>query len=327
VDKLSTTFRKQTMQVKSLDTYTKADNWFNERKQVRSKAWSIHERPTAPKGTDQRGRLIRHPDGEYYDIMLYTTTMARLFKPEVIDGKRVERRNYLGYASPLSYQFMSDALWLRPVNRVHVKGEKRILPIYTRAMPGSDFSAELTYVDDVLDVVRSCHTRHFRRVSTTEDKARRAEVAKRFEPYIMLAQMRLPEFEASAVLSARSGAPFGGDSSSKHKYSVALPRLFEGNPDPASTNEFFDMCQMVYTTMASKRGYDQPNFSLGSSWSNRTSDPASKLDKPITPDEFRRALLYRINTAMDVDKKSGQEEIPQFVVESGYPHSNVNVWG
>jgi hypothetical protein len=315
------------MQVKSLDTYTKANNWFNERKQVRSKAWSAHERPTAPKGTDQRGRLIRHPDGEYYDIVLYTTTMARLFKPEVIDGKRVERRYYLGYASPLSYQFMSDALWLRPVNRVHVKGEKRIVPIYTRALPGSDFSAELTYVDDVLDVVRSCHTRHFRRVSTTEDKARRAEVAKRFEPYIMLAQMRLPEFEASAVLSARSGAPFGGDPSGKHKHSVALPRLFEGVPTPADTNEFFEMCQMVYTTMASKRGYDQEHFNLGSSWSNRTADPASKLEKPITPDEFRRALLYRINTAMDVDKKSGREEIPQFVVESGYPHSNVNVWG
>lgn len=317
------------MQVKSLNTYARADNWFNERKQVRSKAWSIHERPTAPKGTDQRGRLIRHPEGEYYDIMLYSTTMARLFKPEVINGQRIERRYYLGYASPLSYQFMNNALWIRPVNRVHVKGEKRVLPIYTRVMPDSDFSAELVYVDDELDVEQSKHTRHFRRVSTTEDKARRAEVAKRFESYIMLAQMRLPEFEASAVLSARSGAPFGGDPSGKHKYSVALPEIFEGIPDHASTNEFFEMCQMVYTTMASKRGYDQMNFSLGSSWSNskQLSDPASKLEKPITPDEFRRGLLSRINTAMDVDKKSGQEEIPQFVVESGYPHSNVNVWG
>lgn len=317
------------MQVKSLNTYARADNWFNERKQVRSKAWSIHERPTAPKGTDQRGRLIRHPEGEYYDIMLYSTTMARLFKPEVINGQRIERRYYLGYASPLSYQFMNNALWIRPVNRVHVKGEKRVLPIYTRVMPDSDFSAELVYVDDELDVEQSKHTRHFRRVSTTEDKARRAEVAKRFESYIMLAQMRLPEFEASAVLSARSGAPFGGDPSGKHKHSVALPEIFEGIPDHASTNEFFEMCQMVYTTMASKRGYDQMNFSLGSSWSNskQLSDPASKLEKPITPDEFRRGLLSRINTAMDVDKKSGQEEIPQFVVESGYPHSNVNVWG
>jgi hypothetical protein len=315
------------MQVKSLDTYTKADKWFNERKQVRSKAWSAHERPTAPKGTDQRGRLIRHPDGEYYDIMLYTTTMARLFKPEVIDGKRVERRYYLGYPSSLSCEFMNNALWVRPVNKVHVKGEKRIVPIYTRAMPGSDFSAELVYVEDVLSLEMSKHTRHFRRVSTTEDKARRAEVAKRFEPYIMLAQMRLPEFEASAVLSARSGAPFGGDSTSTQKYSIPLFRLSEGIPTPADTNEFFEMCQMVYTTMASKRGYDQPNFNLGSSWSNRTSDPASKLERPITPDEFRSALLYRINAAMDVGKKSGQEEIPQFVVESGYPHSNVNVWG
>jgi hypothetical protein len=315
------------MQIKSLDTYARADDWFNERKQVRSKAWSVHERPTAPKGTDQRGRLIRHPDGEYYDISLYKTTMARLFKPEVINGQRIERRYYLGHASPLSYQFMSDALWLRPVNRVHVKGEKRVLPIYTRAMPDSDFSAELVYVDDELDLEQSKHTRHFRRVSTTEDKARRAEVAKRFESYIMLAQMRLPEFEASAVLSARSGAPFGGDSSGKHKHSVALPRIFEGNPDPASTNEFFEMCQMVYTTMASKRGYDQSGFYLGHSWQKNTPDPASKLEKPITPDEFRRGLLSRINTAMDVDKKSGQEEIPQFVVESEYPRSNINLWG
>jgi len=327
VDKLSTTFRKQIMQVKSLDTYTRADNWFNERKQVRSKAWSFHERPTAPKGTDQRGRLIRDPMGEYYDIMLYSTTMARLFKPEVINGQRIERRYYLGYASPLSYQFMRDALHIHPVNRVHVKGKMCILPIYTRAMPDSDFSAELVYVDGVLDVEQSKHTRHFRRVSTKEDKARRAEVAKRFESYIMLAQMRLPEFEASAVLTAKSGMPFGGDPSGKHKYSVALPRLFDGNPDPASTNEFFEMCQMVYTTMASKRGYDQGGFNLGHHWQRNTPDPASKLEKPITPDEFRKGLLYRINTAMDVDRKSGQEEIPQFVVESGYPHSNVNVWG
>lgn len=315
------------MQIKTLDTYARADDWFNERKQVRSKAWSFRERPTAPSGTDARGRLIRGQDGEYYDITLYKTTMARLFKPEVIDGQLTERRNYLGHASMLSYEFMASAFRLHPVNRVIINGERRVVPIYTRSMPGSDFSAELVYVDDVLDVVRSCHTRHFRRVSTTGDKARRAEVAKRFESYIMLAQMRLPEFEASAVLSARSGAPFGGDPSSKHKYSVALPRLFGGNPDPASTNEFFEMCQMVYTTMASKRGYDQDSFSLGSSWSNKTADPASKLEKPITPDEFRRGLLSRINTAMDVDKKSGQEEIPQFVVESEYPRSNINLWG
>lgn len=315
------------MQVKSLNTYARADNWFNERKQVRSKAWSIHERPTAPKGTDQRGRLIRDPMGEYYDIVLYTTTMARLFKPEVINGQRIERRYYLGYASPLSCQFMNNALHIHPLNSVAVEGKRRAVPIYTRSMPDSDFSAELVYVDDELDLEQSKHTRHFRRVSTTEDKARRAEVAKRFESYIMLAQMRLPEFEASAVLSARSGAPFGGDPSGKHKYSVALPEIFEGNPDPADTNEFFEMCQMVYTTMASKRGYDQSGFHLGRSWQKNTPDPASKLEKPITPDEFRRGLLSRINTAMDVDKKSGQEEIPQFVVESGYPHSNVNVWG
>lgn len=315
------------MQIKTLNTYARADDWFNERKQVRSTNWQANERPTAPSGTDARGRLIRCQDGEYYDITLYKTAMARLFKPEVIDGQRVERRSYLGYATALSSTFMAAAFRLHPVNHEYINGERRVVPIYTRSMPHSDFSAELVYVDGVLDLKQSAHTRHFKRVSTTDDKARRAEVAKRFEPYILLAQMRLPEFEASAVLSSRAGAPFGGDPSGKHKHSVALPRLFEGDPDLASTNEFFEMCQMVYTTMASKRAYDQSGFQLGSSWSNKTADPASKLERPITPDEFRRGLLSRINLAMDVDKRSGQEEIPQFVVESEYPRSNINLWG
>lgn len=314
------------MQIKSLYTYDLADKWFNERKQVRSTAWGAHERPTAPKGTDPRGRLIRRQDGAYYDVVLYRTIMGRLFKPEVIDGQRVERRHYMGHYSPLSREFMWKALNLWRCNSVFVEGKRLILPIYDKSMPGSDFSAEFVYVDGALDMSQSRHTPHYKRVSTAEDKQRRAKVAKVFENYILLAQMRIPEFEASAELSNRIGAPFSG-SGNLTQYSNAMEDILAGNPDAVSVILFFAMCQDAFNTVASKRGYQQGDFQLTRRWGvPNTASPIENLDKPVTPADLRRAVMGRVNAALHIKGQSGTVEIPQFVVESEYPKSNITLY-
>ena len=315
------------MHSKLVSTYELADQWFNERKQVRSTAWGAHERPTAPKGTDPRGRLIRRQDGAYYDVVLYRTIMGRLFKPEYINGQRIERRCYMGHPSPLSREFMSLALSLGYLNRVFVNGKRCILPIYDKSMPGGDFSTELVYVNGVLDTAQSRHTPHYKRVSTDEDKKRRAAIAKEFETYILLAQLRIPEFEVNVNLANSIGAPFSGAGNAR-SYGDAMQDILAGNPDAVSVDLFFAMCQDAFNTIASKRGYAQANFQMKSRWGGGQQHHSflEHLDKPITPEDLRRAVLLRINTALNIGGQSGTVEIPQFVVESEYPRSNITLY-
>ena len=317
------------MHSKNISTYDLADKWFNERKQVRSTAWGAHERPTAPKGTDARGRLIRRQDGDFYDVKLYNTVMGRLFKPEYINGQRIERRCFLGYYTPLSLEFARQSLSLSHINRIIVDGKRCILPIYDKSMPSNDFSTELVYVNGELDTSCSRHTPHYKRVSTDEDKKRRAEIAKRFETYLLLAQLRMPEFEVNVDLNNSLGAPFGGMGDARSRsYGDAMQDILAGNPDAESVDVFFTMCQVAFNTIASKRGYEQPGFQMKSRWGGGKQHHSflEHLDKPVTAADLRRAVLGRVNMALGINGQSGTVEIPQFVVESEYPRSNITLY-
>jgi hypothetical protein len=222
---------------------------------------------------------------------------------------------------------MRQCLNVNAVNRTSINGQMRIVPVYTRAMPGNNFSAELLYVDGELDIESSQHTKHYRHISSKDDKAKRAEIAKRFANYIMLAQMRMPEYEAEAKLSYSMGRPFGGDGPT-NRYDDAMHEIFEGYADTEATDKFFDLCNRVFVSMSSKRAYDQSDFNLGNQWNNKIPvDSASKLEKPVTPDKFRRGILARVNSAIGAGGKSQAEEIPQFVVEKNYPRTNISVYG
>ena len=190
-----------------------------------------------------------------------------------------------------------------------------IAPIYHRASlhhDGADFSADYHYVDGVLDTTKSMHTKHYRKVSSKDDKAQRAEVVKVFEPYIMLAQMRMPEFHNNTTVDRQAGQPFGGGN--ERKYQDAIRDMAEGSTDQIAINHFFELCQNAYDVLASKRAWKQRGFSLGN---------YHKLEKPITPSEFRTAIIGRINRLTGGDQRSEKVEIPQFVVESDYPRTNI----
>ena len=198
-----------------------------------------------------------------------------------------------------------------------------IAPVYHRSSlhhDGADFSADYHYVDGVLDTTKSMHTRHYRKVSSKDDRAARAEVVKLFEPYIMLAQMRMPEFHNNAEVTRNTGAPFSGGS--ERRYQESIIDMAEGSTDQIAINHFFELCQNAYDVLASKWAYKQSNFSLGN-YQNRNVDPIDKLEKQITPPEFRTAIIGRINRLTGGDQRSEKVEIPQFVVESDYPRTNI----
>jgi hypothetical protein len=317
--------------------YYEALGTFALRKAVRSSAWQPNERPLDHKPRSEH-RLIEGSNeyGKYFDVKLYQTVMARFYEPKVENGKRVERRLYMGHASQTSQQFMRHTLFVDLGANTLRDSEDRysddsiVMPIYTKHFMQDDgkmFSLDAYYVDGVLDTTRSRHTPHYRLVADKDVRAFKQRVATHFEPYIMLAQMRMPEFKAECNIDYRLGRKFGGEGFNRAYY-MAMQELWE-TPEPRQQDIdiFFEMCQKAYDIIASKRGAEQEDFVMSGSWYQRKQQSDSTVDdlaKPIEMTEFRRAILDRIHKYVGSNSMKKPEEVKQFPKNSEYPRSNIH---
>ena len=315
--------------------YKEAVGTFAMRGAVRSSKWQPNERPLDPKPRSEH-RLIEGSNeyGKYFDVKLYQTIMARFYEPKVVDGKRVERRLYMGHGSQTSQQFMRHTLRVEcGVNSIwedDVHADERIImPIYTKHFmqdEGVMFSLDSYWVDGTLDITRSRHTTHYRLVADKDVRQFKQRVATHFEPYIMLAQMRLPEFKAECKLDYKYGQAFGGEGYNREYYMAIQEMWNDPEPRQQDIDVFFEMCQSAYNIIASKRGADQEDFTMSGSWYSRNSVPSSidDLKKPIEMVEFRRAILDRIQKYVGSNSLKKPEEVKQFPRNSEYPRSNIH---
>jgi len=316
--------------------YGEALGTFAFRKAVRSSAWQPNERPLDPKPRSEH-RLIEGSNeyGKYFDVKLYQTVMARFYEPKVENGKRVERRLYMGHGSQNSMQFMRHTLRVEcGVNSIwedDVHADERIImPIYTKHCmhdENAPFSLDSYWVDGTLDITRSRHTPHYRMVADKDVRKFKAKVAAHFEPYIMLAQMRMPEFKASCTLDYKYGQAFGGEGFNRAFYMAVQELWTDPEPQQKDIDVFFAMCQTAYDIIASKRGANQDDFQMAGSWYNRntsTDNTVDDLKKPIEMIEFRRAILDRIQKYVGSNSLKKPEEVKQFPRNSEYPRSNIH---
>lgn len=318
--------------------YEEAEGTFAMRVAVRSNKWQPNERPLDPKPVAHH-RLIEGSNeyGKYFDIKLYQTVMARFYEPKVEDGKRVERRLYMGHSSQTSKQFMYHTLRVDVgANRQRdsddmYSDESIIMPIYTEHFmkdEGVPFSLDSYWVDGVLDPARSRHTPHYRLVADKDVRQFKVKVAAHFEPYIMLAQMRMPEFRASCDISYRLGQKFGGEGYNRAYYMAIQEMWTDPEPRQQDIDVFFEMCQKAYDIIASKRGMQQADFQVGGSWYSRQNgnqnSTVDELAKPIEMPEFRRAILDRIHKYVGSNSMKKPEEVKQFPKHSEYPRSNIH---
>lgn len=310
-------------------TYNDAIKAFNVRGPVRSSAWGNNERPLDR--LYKHKKIVWHNDNQtdYYDIVFHKTVMARFYKPIVCDMNiEHERRLYTSHPSQTSRKFMWEVLGhFGQLGGTHGIPDGVVAPVYNKDFMrdgDASFSADFMFMDGKLDVSRSKHTPHYRTVSSKEDKQKRADVVRRMDVYINLAIMRMPEFESEAFLSRKLGKTFGGEGY-VHEYAQAMRPMMSDQPiDGADDVEsFFHMCQMAYNTIASKRGMEQPDFEMGG-WGGSNTDPISKLERPITTNEFRRAIIERIYKYAGVKQGSKRVEIPQFPQRKDYPRTNIS---
>ena len=318
--------------------YDEALGTFALRKPVRSTKWQPNERPLDPRPQTHH-RLIEGSNsyGKYFDVKLYQTVMARFYEPKVEDGKRVERRLYMGHGSQTSQQFMYHTLSVElGANRLRdsedrYSDESIIMPIYSKHFMYDEdntmFSLDAVYVDGVLDTAQSEHTKHYRLVADKDVRQFKQRVAAHFEPYIMLAQMRMPEFKAECDINYRLGQKFGGEGFNRAYYMAIQEMWTDPEPRQQDIDVFFEMCQKAYDIIASKRGMQQPDFQVGGSWYSRqngqNNSTVDELAKPIEMTEFRRAILDRIHKYVGSNSMKKPEEVKQFPKHSEYPRSNI----
>ena len=305
-------------------SYADAEKVFNHRGAVRSKRWMENQRPLYK--TYFHYRVVKYAN--HFDIVLYSTVMARYYAPTLIDSRVHERRLFMGDNSITSKDFMHYVLGKDSWRRVENSQVGEVIaPVYNKAFmyDGDEpFSADFMYVEGVLDTNKSCHTPHHRMVSGNEDKTARAEILKKFDNYLMLAQMRLPEFTAEATVSHNLGRPWAGGAFDAWDSRKCVEKIADDSATSDDIHAFFEMCQDAFNVLASKRAYKQRGFTLRPVWqSTAPIDGIEKLEKQITAEEMRKAVSTRILKALDLDKKSIKQTIPQFVVEKDYPRSNV----
>lgn len=317
--------------------YEEAQATFNLRGAVRSKSWQPNERPLDPKPRSEH-RLIQGETsyGKYFDVKLYQTVMARFYEPKVEDGKSVERRLYMGHGSQTSQQFMRHTLSVDLGLNIHWNPDDRdnqhVWPIYEKHFMYDEddtrFSLDAVFVDGVIDPAQSEHTKHYRLVADKDVRQFKQRVAAHFEPYIMLAQMRMPEFRAECQIKHDLGRAFGGEGFNRAYYMSIQEMWNDPEPEQQDIDVFFEMCQAAYNVIASKRGMEQPDFQVRGNWWSRQTGKADStvedLKKPIEMPEFRRAILDRIHKYVGSNSMKKPEEVKQFVKYSEYPRSNIH---
>lgn len=319
--------------VATIWNYAEADKFYNSKPaHTRCKGWQSHERCLKQRPSGNRHyRIEQHDNGEYYDIILYSTVMARFYKPDDAGHSRIL---YAGHSSVTSQSFMHRVLSVWSGRRLPTTdGRTVVAPIYNDNQlndKGELFSLDITVDSEYkLIVDKSQHTPHYTHKSNATDRAFRKAIKERFASYIMLAQMRMPEFANECVPTHTAGRPFGGGDTSFNERMAVESMWSDAEHEEHWINHFFDLCQDAYTTIASKRGYEQDNFKLSHRWYTPQGfqpSPVSDLEKPVTEKDLEKAVLNRLYKILGANRKSEAVPQPQFMEDNAYPRSSITTF-
>lgn len=318
-------FAGKTYDLPAIRSYADAHNFFEKtNKPRRSVKWSEHQRPL--KGTGfYHYRIEQGAQALYYDLVLYSTVMARFHKP---DAEGVEHRQYKGDGSQTSRGFMWNVLRVDEFTSVKdTEDVARIMPVYTKALPQSRFSVEAFFAPgDKLMVGKSQHTRHFREVSSAEDKARRRDLKQAYESLIMLAAMRIPEWTHNAPLDYNAAGRFS-TTTTPYVYSSPLKHLGEDmlqgrEPWAADINDFMKVAERVFVKCAS----DDAHANGLLKWASpKGMTHAHTGLPPINEQTYSKALWRKLSQLTDCEKRSAVLEYPQFPEPNQLVRSNVTL--
>lgn len=234
----------------------------------RSKLWKAmpdNARPLQRTAYTHYG-IHRRTEDNAIIYRLYETNVATIYPPNAEGNTLVECRYY---DSPLTNNFIwSQGLHYYRLNTT--EGKEVCVPyVHSDAPYGDPKPATAKLMMDKagrLIVDQSWHADIATRVSTTEDKNKRKELAKQLDGFMMLIGLRIEQYRTNCTLDSKYGAPFMGsydqppsirdapESRDLEDYVEDMSKILD-NHDLLEL--LVDMGQGVFDILASTRAYDE----------------------------------------------------------------------
>lgn len=299
----------------TINDFESAHEWFTKTSKpvTRNGQWNDNQRPLKD-NRSHHYRIEQGRDGEFYDVMLYTTAMARFYAPTP-DGRRVM---YTAHGSNMSKQFMSNVT--RHSTLMHMDTTDR----QTVAVPvsykdsiyeaGHGFSASLWFDNSPykrLVVEQSAHTPMYVHKVGKSDKETRNHIKSLCEPYITLACLRLPEFANTRGIDQDLLIPFRGGVGVDWAQRDAIRYMTQGNAlGQDYINKFMGLAEKVYDYEATKLSFKQ---------GDDTGDTiAQHITEKVLADGLWRVI---VRETYALQRKSHAVELPQFMNAEFFPRS------
>ena len=292
----------------------------------RSKIWKAmpdNARPLKRTAYDHYG-IHRRTEDNAIVYRLYGTNVATIYPPNKEGNTLVECRYY---DSPLTNNF----IWTNNLSYYRMtttEGNEVCVPyVHSDSRYGQtvDPTAKLMMdKDGRLIVDQSWHADIATRVSTTEDKAKRKELAKQLDGFMMLIGLRIEQYRANCTFDSKYGRPFMGsydqppsirdapDSRELEDYIEDMSKILDNHD---LLEQLVEMGQGVFDILASTRAYDESllgYYSRHRQTAEELQAAKSKVIKEVNTEDFLKAYRSRLQKLVGIKEGTGFKIWGQF---------------
>jgi hypothetical protein len=268
--------------------------------------------------------IHKRNDDQAIVYRLYQTNVCTIYPPNA-DGNTLYEFCY--YDSPLTNNFV----WQQGLNYYRLtttEGKEVCVPyVHADAPYGQQVAPTAKLMMDKakrLIVDQSWHADIATRVSTTEDKAKRKELAKQLDGFMMLIGLRIEQYRTNCTLDSKYGGPFMGeyeqppsirnapDSRELEDYAEDMSKILDNHD---LLEQLVEMGQGVFDILASTRAYEN---NLLQYWRARgqtteTIEAAkSKVIKEVNTEDFLKSYRSRLQKLVGIREGSGFKIHGQF---------------
>ena len=314
--------------------FNQAARYFEETKKPRTARWGEDERPLY-NTRSHHYRIVKGKDEHgynYYDLVLYSTSMIRYYEPDANNHQRVLVRGHYSNTSNSFlwwHGFMRGKGFMFQDGNGEVREGKLLLnhDVYKATDHGvpHGWSADLMFLGDVgtanIDLTRSRHIPGYKAASSDSDKWARKKVKELCDHWIELLGYRLDEYLNTEITANSWRVRDAG-----RAFSSALEMLGYNEQDDIKSaveaalggdDQFMD--GEVFTNAMTKLGHAVATHLKGvrenkarGRWNYNTRQYDREPLEPVTRADFRKSMESHLISLLNLRTGSARVEMGQF---------------